>query len=265
MLDPRTRSRRAPLIALLATAALISALATAPSALAKVKGFTNGVASGDVGTKSAILWGQAKKSGKTVLQVTQKGGFGKCKPKKAKKKYVVKAKGSTGLTVQTRVKGPEAQQGLQVPLVRERRQAQRHRQVQDGAEGQAGEDDPLRAGRRSGRAAARLRPEGRRPTGTSSRSGSGSPPSTTTSTSCSATRSTPTPRFPATRTRTLPSRSSRSAPPMRRTSARRPGPRPAARPPTTRTGTTTSSSTTSPRRRASSRTATTGSATRRRR
>ncbi len=106
MSDRRTPSRRALVLPAILVAA-IAALVVAPTAFAKPKGFTHGVASGDVGTKSAILWGQAKKATKTRLQLTHKhkGGLGKCRLKKAKKKYIVKAKGSTGLTVQTKVKG----------------------------------------------------------------------------------------------------------------------------------------------------------------
>ena len=77
-----------------------AALLLAPGASAKAKGFKYGVATGDVGADGAILWARATKEGKTQIQISKGGGFGKCNPKKAKGKYVVKAKESNDLTVQ---------------------------------------------------------------------------------------------------------------------------------------------------------------------
>jgi phosphodiesterase/alkaline phosphatase D-like protein len=61
----------------IALAALV-ALVAAPAAGAKAKGFSLGVAAGDVTSDSAILWAHADKSGTTYLQLTSKGGFGAC-------------------------------------------------------------------------------------------------------------------------------------------------------------------------------------------
>ncbi|TFG72045.1 MAG: hypothetical protein E4H22_03395, partial [Solirubrobacterales bacterium] len=99
------RASRAPLVPLLMLIGLIAGLALAPGASAKAKGFKYGVSTGDVSSNSAILWARASKQGKTLIQITKRGGFGKCKLKKAKSKYVVKATKSNDLTVQKRVKG----------------------------------------------------------------------------------------------------------------------------------------------------------------
>ncbi len=99
------RSSRTRLLPVLVLIGLLGALALAPGASAKVKGFKYGVSTGDVSTNSAILWARASKQGKALIQITKRGGFGKCDPKKAKSKYVVKAKKSNDLTVQKRVKG----------------------------------------------------------------------------------------------------------------------------------------------------------------
>ena len=82
-------------------AALVMALAEASVASAKEKGFSYGVASGEVTSDSAILWAKADKSGKTYLQVIEGGGFGACDLKHALGK--VKAKKSHDRTVQAQV------------------------------------------------------------------------------------------------------------------------------------------------------------------
>ena len=91
-------SRLRPVLVLLLIA--FAGLALAPSASAKAKGFKYGVAAGDVGTKSAILWAKANKSGKTALQIKELNGFGKC-DLNAKSSLVLKAKKSNDNTVQT--------------------------------------------------------------------------------------------------------------------------------------------------------------------
>ena len=80
------------------------AVAAAPAAGAKAKGFELGVASGDVDSNSAILWAKAKKSGTALVQVTNRGGFGKCDVDDAPGKLTEKAKKSHDNTVQTTVR-----------------------------------------------------------------------------------------------------------------------------------------------------------------
>ncbi len=86
-------------LAMIAFAALIAA----PAAGAKAKGFELGVAAGDVDSSSAILWAKAKRAGKVELQITDRGGFGRCDPKHAGK-LGLKAKRGSDYTVQKRVK-----------------------------------------------------------------------------------------------------------------------------------------------------------------
>jgi alkaline phosphatase D len=97
-------SSRIRLVPVLALVALLGALAAAPGASAKAKGFKYGVSTGDVGAKSAILWARATKQGKALIQITDRGGFGNCNLNQAANKYVVKAKKSNDLTVQKRIK-----------------------------------------------------------------------------------------------------------------------------------------------------------------
>ncbi len=82
----------------------IAALAVAPGAAGKAKGFDYGVAAGDVSSSSAILWAKAAKSGKAEVQVEHKGGFGKCDPAGAPGALRVKAQKSNDNTVQKKVK-----------------------------------------------------------------------------------------------------------------------------------------------------------------
>ena len=90
-----------PLGATFAVAAC-AALLAAPTAGAKAKGFELGVAAGDVTSSSAILWAKAKKSGQTLVQVVDGGGFGACDPDDAVGK--AKAKKSNDNTVSEQVK-----------------------------------------------------------------------------------------------------------------------------------------------------------------
>jgi phosphodiesterase/alkaline phosphatase D-like protein len=82
-------------------AAAALALALAPSAPGKAKGFKYGVSSGDVTSSSAILWAKAKKSGKAYLQVNEGGGFGACDGAHSLGK--VKAKNGHDNTLQAQV------------------------------------------------------------------------------------------------------------------------------------------------------------------
>jgi 3-phytase/alkaline phosphatase D len=78
----------------------------APVALAAPKGFSFGVASGDVGKSSAILWAKANKAGTALVQLKKGGKFGPCDLKsKAAKKMKAKAKKKNDLTVQRKVGG----------------------------------------------------------------------------------------------------------------------------------------------------------------
>jgi alkaline phosphatase D len=97
---PRVRFAVAALVSL-----LLGALALAPAAGAAPKGFKFGVASGDVSSKSAILWARANKAGKALVQVVQKGSFGGCDIGSAPKKMIAKAQKGNDLTVQVKVSG----------------------------------------------------------------------------------------------------------------------------------------------------------------
>jgi alkaline phosphatase D len=96
------RLRLAPSLALIV---LIGALAVAPGASAKAKGFTYGVTSGDVSQRSAIIWGKAKRPGTVVIQVQRNGKFGRCAQHSVANRYKVKAKKSNDFTVQKRITG----------------------------------------------------------------------------------------------------------------------------------------------------------------
>ena len=98
-MNPRKRIN----LALLTTIAVCATgLIGAPGASAKAKGFSYGVASGDVTSSSAILWAKANKGGKTYLQVKDSGSFGGCDANRAVAK--VKAKKDQDFTVQALVK-----------------------------------------------------------------------------------------------------------------------------------------------------------------
>jgi phosphodiesterase/alkaline phosphatase D-like protein len=95
------------IITVLAALAAGAVLIAAPAAGAKVRGFELGVAAGDVDSSSAILWAKAKRSGAVELQLTDRGGFGRCDPKHAGK-LKLKAKAGNDNTVQKRVKHLDA-------------------------------------------------------------------------------------------------------------------------------------------------------------
>jgi phosphodiesterase/alkaline phosphatase D-like protein len=85
--------------------AVLALLALPATAGAAPKGFKFGVSSGDVGTKSAILWARANKEGKALVQLTTGGSFGPCDLAGAKKELVARALKSHDLTVQKKVGG----------------------------------------------------------------------------------------------------------------------------------------------------------------
>ena len=95
------RKHREALTAALGLAAVV-ALVAAPGAGAKAKGFSLGVAAGDVTASSAILWAHADKSGTTYVQLSSQGGFGACD--KANSEAKVKAAKNNDNTVQKTVK-----------------------------------------------------------------------------------------------------------------------------------------------------------------
>ena len=83
---------------------MVGALAFSPGANAKPKGFSFGVATGDVSAKSAIFWARANRQGKTRIKITgRKHHFGKCTFRKSASRFIVKAKKSNNLTVQKQV------------------------------------------------------------------------------------------------------------------------------------------------------------------
>jgi alkaline phosphatase D len=83
-------------------ALIVAALALAPGAAAKAKGFKYGVAAGDVTSSSAILWAKANKGGTTFAQLAIKGRFGDCGTDGVLAKE--KAKKGNDFTVQALVK-----------------------------------------------------------------------------------------------------------------------------------------------------------------
>ena len=101
---PASRSRPAVLALLLAGAV---ALAAAPGATAKTKGFEFGVTAAEVGPDSAILWAKAKRSGDALIQLGENSRFGACNLG-GRDALVVEAKKSNDNTVQERVRGLDA-------------------------------------------------------------------------------------------------------------------------------------------------------------
>ncbi|MGE5407062.1 MAG: alkaline phosphatase D family protein [Syntrophothermus sp.] len=99
------RQGRARGAALLLGAVAFVGLVLTPGAAGAPKGFKFGVASGDVSSNSAILWARANKPGKALLQIVQRGGFGRCDLSGAPKRFVAKAQKGDNLTVQLKVTG----------------------------------------------------------------------------------------------------------------------------------------------------------------
>lgn len=96
-----SRTRRFHLALAIAAGA---ALAAAPGASAKVKGFEFGVTAAEVGSDSAILWAKATRSGDALIQISEGKKFGGCRIGKGGK-LAVEAKDSNDNTVQERVDG----------------------------------------------------------------------------------------------------------------------------------------------------------------
>jgi phosphodiesterase/alkaline phosphatase D-like protein len=71
-------ARRPPLAVLILFVSTLAVLVSAPAASGAAKGFTYGVAAGDVNTVSAILWARAARTGTAVVQVVPRGSFGPC-------------------------------------------------------------------------------------------------------------------------------------------------------------------------------------------
>ena len=95
--------RRRRLSALATGLVAVAALALVPGAAAAAKGFSYGVAAGDVKSRSAILWAKADKGGQAYLQVKQfgRGSFGGCSSKRSVAK--AKAKKNHDFTLQATV------------------------------------------------------------------------------------------------------------------------------------------------------------------
>jgi len=98
------------LVPVLALVALLAALAVAPAASAKQKGFRYGVTAADVTPHSAILWARTTKPGKTWIQAVHHGKWGGCGHGRGTKGTVV-SKRSNDLTVQKRIRGLAPGQG----------------------------------------------------------------------------------------------------------------------------------------------------------
>ena len=88
-----------------ASAGFVALLLLAPAADAKVKGFRFGVTAGEVSDDSARIWGAAKGSGKVRAEVATDRKF-----RHVAKSKRIKAKGSNDHTIQTNVKGLDADQ-----------------------------------------------------------------------------------------------------------------------------------------------------------
>ncbi len=102
-------SRR--LVPVLVLAALLAALAVAPSAGAKQKGFKYGVTAADVTPSSAIFWARTTKPGKAWLQLARNGRLGGCHPNRLPKGRGIKSKRKNDLTIQRQIGGLKADQG----------------------------------------------------------------------------------------------------------------------------------------------------------
>ena len=97
--------RRPRSILICLTAAVACLLTLSPAALGKPKGFSLGVASGDVSSSSAILWAKANSARTGLLQLQKGGKFGPCDIPNAPKKLKAKATKGNDLTLQLKVGG----------------------------------------------------------------------------------------------------------------------------------------------------------------
>ena len=102
-------SRR--LVPVLVLTVILGALAVAPAADAKPRGFKFGVTAADVTPHSAIFWARTTKPGKTYIQIVRNGKLGGCRPNRLPKGRGIKSKKKNDLTVQKRIGGLEPDQG----------------------------------------------------------------------------------------------------------------------------------------------------------
>ena len=109
--------------------AVFAALVLAAPATAGVGSFRYGVASGEITSKSVLLWAATKKAGKVTAEVATDSKF-----KKVQKTSSAKAKSVNDNTVQTEVGGLKPETGLLLPVLREEGALQRHGRVHHRAE-----------------------------------------------------------------------------------------------------------------------------------
>ncbi len=102
-------SRR--LVPVLVLTVILGALAVAPAADAKPRGFKFGVTAADVTPHSAIFWARTTKPGRTYIQIVRNGKLGGCRPNRLPKGRGIKSKRKNDLTVQKRIGGLEPDQG----------------------------------------------------------------------------------------------------------------------------------------------------------
>ena len=76
-------SRR--LVPVLVLTVILGALAVAPAADAKPRGFKFGVTAADVTPHSAIFWARTTKPGRTYIQIVRNGKLGGCRPNRLPK------------------------------------------------------------------------------------------------------------------------------------------------------------------------------------
>ena len=126
--------------------ALVATLLLAPPALA-AKGFQLGVTAGEVTSSSAVLWGKAKKSGKSgSTRSTSRaiGGSGAASriPWSRRRAATTRSRRRSSGSARTRSTGSASSETA--------RQSQRRRHVQDRAEAEAERHDQVRLERRPG-------------------------------------------------------------------------------------------------------------------
>ena len=90
---------------------ILGALAVAPAADAKPRGFKFGVTAAEVTPHSAIFWARTTKPGKTYIQIVRNGKLGGCHPNRLPKGRGIKSKKKNDLTVQKRVDGLKPDRG----------------------------------------------------------------------------------------------------------------------------------------------------------
>jgi alkaline phosphatase D len=90
---------------LLCCAAPVLAFLAPPQATSAPKGFSLGVSSGDVRTRSAIVWARANSTGTALVQLKKSGRFGPCDIAAAPKRMTAKATKGNDRTVQATIGG----------------------------------------------------------------------------------------------------------------------------------------------------------------